>query len=315
MTLTHRLAKIAQTVWRAWDDFWFRPLDPYGACAFRFVFGLGLTAFYFNRFLYFDLYYSERGLLPYHWLLELFPQGYEAPVQWHVLLSNEKTAYMLHLVLILGVALLTIGILNRFWKVLLFMLALSFHFRNFTILYGADMVSIAWLFYLTFIPTTAHFNPFARFAKSRAKTAASKTDALGSIGIRLIQLQLCIIYAYSGFEKAKGLSWWRGDALWYVLGNGQLVPLDLSFVHHFPGVIALIGFLTLLWEAYFPLLVLFRRVRNAALVFGLFLHLGIGLLMNLPFFSYFMTSAYLLFVDRQDLERWAARLRGSRRAR
>jgi hypothetical protein len=98
------------------------------------------------------------------------------------------------------------------------------------------------------------------------------------------------------------MSWWRGDALWAVFGNGQIVSWDLSFVAPYPILLVLATFSTLLWEVYFPVLV-WTRLKHATLLFGVALHSGIGLLMNLKCFALSMLAPYALFLSENTLEK------------
>src|SRR5213075_1245644 len=94
-----------------------------------------------------------------------------------------------------------------------------------------------WLLYLCFTRTDEIFRfplPGARAARWIAP-GASKTDLFSTVGFRLLQVQLMIIYAYSGLEKLRGVTWWQGDAIWNTLANGQLVGLNLSFIAHVPA--------------------------------------------------------------------------------
>ncbi|HTL10925.1 MAG TPA: hypothetical protein VL588_00470, partial [Bdellovibrionota bacterium] len=114
----------------------------------------------------------------------------------------------------------------------------------------------------------------------------------------------CIIYVYGGFEKMRGATWWQGDAIWNALANMQLVKVNLEFIAWIPGTIALITYFTVVWETYFAALVWPRQTRPYVLAFGVLLHAGIGLTMNIPFFSYFMIASYLVFVEGPALRRW-----------
>jgi hypothetical protein len=126
--------------------------------------------------------------------------------------------------------------------------------------------------------------------------------------VRLMQIQLCVIYVYTGMEKLKGHPWWKGSAVWGVLGNHQMMLFDLSFLQQWPLIIAAMTHLTLIFEIYFAVLVWIRPLRNYVLLFGLAFHAMIGFSMGLFFFSAGMMSAYVLFADpnwlRQRLPRF-----------
>jgi hypothetical protein len=129
---------------------------------------------------------------------------------------------------------------------------------------------------------------------------------------RLCQIQVCVIYGYSGLKKLKGQVWWAGDALWNSLADPQLARWDFSWLAHFALPLTGLTFLTLAWEIYFPAMVWVRPIRKPVLMIGVFLHLGIAIGLNLPFFAALMISTYLLFLDRETLTHGASILKKSK---
>jgi hypothetical protein len=127
--------------------------------------------------------------------------------------------------------------------------------------------------------------------------------------MRMMQFQLCIIYAYTGFEKLKGASWWDGTALWSVLANPQMVNHDWTFLRHVPLVIAIGSFSSVIFEIYFPAAMMQSQLRRIWLAVGILFHLAIGFLMGLMHFSLVMISVYFLFMQPELLERLLTHLK------
>lgn len=123
-----------------------------------------------------------------------------------------------------------------------------------------------------------------------------------SAGLRITQIQLCLIYGYTGFEKLKGGDWWDQTAIWKVLGNEQLMTSDLSFLKSVPLVIGLATWGTVLFEVYAPVLLWMKGLRRWVVLAGWLLHLGIAATMGLFVFSLTMMSGYLLFLELDDLK-------------
>lgn len=297
---------------KLWDRFWFGPQDLIQVSLFRMIFGCSLFVFYLIRQFDLEFQLSERGLLPYLLSRQLMPEFYRPPIAWSALLSHSEWIPWIHagfLLLILTWALgvfARLGKLGRLASIFIFILHLAFSYRNPMVVYGSDMVATCWLFYLCLIDTNQYFR--IKFSKKTQAPLSEKPvlvhQNLSSMGIRFIQIQLCIIYAYSGLDKARGVTWWRGDAVWNSLSNGQIVAFDLGFIHHLPLLLSFVCFGVLLWEVYFPVLVWIHPIRKPLLTFGCILHLFISFLMGLPFFAIFMISTYLLFIDAATLRRW-----------
>jgi hypothetical protein len=125
---------------------------------------------------------------------------------------------------------------------------------------------------------------------------------LSSMAFRFAQIQVCIIYGFSGLMKIEGPHWWRGEAVWDVLINQQLARWDFSWLAAFPIVITLSTYATLLWEVYFPVLIWLKPMRRVTLLVGVMLHLGIGLALNLPYFAGVMIATYILFLDSNEVD-------------
>jgi hypothetical protein len=170
--------------------------------------------------------------------------------------------------------------------------------RNLAVQFGVDTIGTFFLLYLCFAESGARYSLDA-WLRPRER----RQTTLSHVAWRLMQLQVCVIYGYSGMEKLKGVRWWDGSALWDVLSAGNLQRWDMSFVAHAPLVIATVVYLVLLWEVYFPVLVWVPRTRLPVLFFGVLMHVGIFVFMNLPSFGFLMISLYVLFLTEDEIAR------------
>jgi hypothetical protein len=291
----------------AWDRFWFAPVDLYNLALFRCVFFCVLFVMYVLRFFEIKLLFYNEGLMPFALAKEFAPPFY-APLFYWFPTSNVGilTAYLVFLVLLLLGAL---GFLRRWSTWLVLALHLAFLQRNYTVIYGADLISSFWLFYLSLAD---HSRGFRVWKSEACPVVHQQNDLLTSVAYRLIQIQLCITYGYTGLEKLKGTSWWEGTAVWKVLGNTQLAPMDFSFMVRFPVLIALMTYSTLLFEIYFPVAVWYKPLRKYWLSLGAAFHLVAAWSMGLHFFSLLMIVAYIPFISSQTWREFLARAKFSR---
>lgn len=289
--------KTARSAYREWCRFWFDSGDARWVAVYRVLLSSGLFFFYLSRQFDYEFLYSNDGVLPFSHYYHVIPEPLRSPIPYEWLARIPEVGQGLHALFLLLLLLLAFGIIGRGLAWFAFILHMVFICRNPLLIYGPDMVGTFFLAYLAMMDSN-------RFASPWKRSRAAKVDALTSVGVRLVQVQVCIIYLYSGFEKAKGNSWWQGDALWRALSNGQLVSWDFGLLKHFPMMIAVSTFTTVLWETYFPVLVWVPRTRYWMLGFGVFLHLLIAFTLNIPFFSWFMCATYVLFLPSV----WAERL-------
>ncbi len=284
-------------LWKAWEIFWFGEMDGYPLGVFRAVFAGILFIMYSIRGLEFQLLFSNEGLMPFDRAQLFAPETYQPLFYWFPE-SNSLLAlcYVLFLVLLLA---LSLGLIGRrlCWLVLFF--HLMFFQRNYMTIYGADLISNFFLLALCF--TNAH-----RYFSLRhwlfPQWNRPESSPLDTMGVRMIQVQLCIIYGFTGLEKMKGNEWWEGTAVWAVLTNAQLNFMDFSFFHYFPVVVVVMTWATLLFEVYFPVVIWFQGLRKYWLSIGFLFHLGAAVFMSLPFFSTIMVSSYLVFMNRRQIQ-------------
>lgn len=285
---------------QAFREFFTAPQPLIKSSVFRVLVGLTLTVFYFERFLDFEWLFSERGLVPYSLAATMVPEFYKPPLL--LFSSHEGFLYSLHIAFIVALLLLTLGLGGRILAWVTFILHVIFMQRNYVVIYGPDFIATVWLLYMGLLKTDRYLT-IKQFLYKQPMLPISWTtcemgDAFNTVGVRLIQIQLCVIYAYGGTEKLRGITWWRGDAIWNTLANGQLVTSDYSFIAHMPWLVAGMTFATLLWEIYFPVIVWVRKLRPWVLAFGIVLHVGIGWTMNIVFFSLLMMCSYVMFLER-----------------
>lgn len=138
-------------------------------------------------------------------------------------------------------------------------------------------------------------------APASAVWSVSRPRSASDVGIypwplRLLYVQMAIIYFMNGLFKLLGPEWRSGDALSIVLGDSGWIRFSLAG-WTIPGPILLVSvWLVLAWELTFPLLVLAPRWRIGALIFGIVFHLSTAALMRVGMFPAYMLCFYAMFV-------------------
>ncbi len=275
-----------------WNRFWFESYSPVQLHLLRTATAVLLFGFYAIRALDLQWLYSETGLLTYETLSEAFPFQYRwTLLQWF---RSDLSVYVLHTVFLLSLLGMLWGRFARVFTVIAFILHLSFLQRNVAVIFGADNIATHLLFCLCFVPS--------RDSAQNQKLDLNHWHSIfGSIAFRFVQVQMCIVYIYSGLEKLKGPTWWKGEAIWYVLANPQFARVNLDWAANLPIVLSIATYLTLLWEIYFTVLVWLPSWRKKVLLFGVLFHLGIGFMVNIPYFSLLMIASYSVFLTQEEV--------------
>ena len=270
-------------LWNGWSRFWFESHSPFQLKIFRILFACLLLGIYLIRTFDLEFYFSNSGILPLSVLNEAMPHDFK----WSLLswVHGNFGLWALHLVFLASLVSLLFGWQPRISAIIAYVIHLSFLNRNMAIAYGFDLMSTFFLFYLCFV------------SYEKELKVGSLKATVSSIAFRLCQIQVCLVYAYSGLGKLRGNQWWNGQALWDVLANPQRARFDFSFLSHFPIVLIIATYLTLAWEIYFPVLVWNKSSRYPTLLLGALMHLGIAFTINLPFFGLLMIVSYSLFLE------------------
>jgi hypothetical protein len=283
---------------RRWDHFWFAPTETYHLALFRVVLALTLLTMYSIRIVDFDFFYGKNAFLPGSNGWDLLPSNMIPLWRWFP--ESPAITYVLHVALLVGLVLLLLGLGGRLITFALYILQLGFFQQNFAVSYGADVIAFHWLLYLSLTRHNDHLNVLNLFRK---RAAIRLRGGATRVGLRLIQIQVALIYGFSGFEKLKGGPWWDGSAVWVTLSSMDLVDYDFSFLSQLPLLAFLASFLPLIWEIYFPVLIIQTGWRPWVLGFGVMFHFMIGWIMHLPFFGLVMTSSYFVFFNSVAIER------------
>ncbi|AUX34100.1 MULTISPECIES: HTTM domain-containing protein [Sorangium] len=152
--------------------------------------------------------------------------------------------------------------------------------------YGADLFANIFLFYLVWVPSGAALS-VDRWLRGPSRAAAEPTPA-ARLGLRVVQLHLCIAYLASGLEKASGPSWWNGEAIWRSVMLPEYRQLDFSWLAWHPWMAQAAGWAVLGVEIGYAFLIWPRLTRRAVIVATALLHLGIAAFMGLGVFGAIM---------------------------
>ncbi len=249
--------------------------------------------------------FTILSLIPRSEALGVYPDFYRPFFEYFF--WPDQFAPIVHAILILLLLLATLGLTNRPILFLTWFISQGFMNRNYSMLFGADVIGALFLFYISFTNCTDFFSIKKYIFKSeKIHKPQIFSDQISTVFFRLMQIQICVIYMYTGFEKLKGNSWWDGTALWTVFANPQFTGFDLIWLRQFPLFFAAGTFMSVIFEIYFPTMILNKKIRPYWLLLGLFFHTAIGITLSLMTFSLIMISTYFLFLDRLDLRRWSS---------
>jgi hypothetical protein len=270
----------------AWERFWFEPRSLAPLVLVRIAF----------------------GMLVFLWALSVLPDATTffgpdgvvtgAPHRagaWSVLhvWDSGAAAVLLVVLLAIGGLCLAAGFATRVASVVVFVAFVSLGNRNPFIGNAGD----ALLRVLSLYMVLAAFAPRSAWP------------------LRLIQIQVSLIYIGTVWAKLRGSAWPDGDAVAYAFRLEDLARFAVPDIGASLLVTHVMTYGTLVVEAALGVLIWVRRLRPWLLVAGVCLHLGIEYRLRVGFFSWAILTTYLAFLPGQTAERmldWGARLRSRR---
>jgi Vitamin K-dependent gamma-carboxylase len=192
--------------------------------------------------------------------------------------ADSTTVQVAFAVYVVALHLLLLGCWTRIAAVASWLLFLAFKKAGSVSAYGGFEFAQIALFYCALFPVGGALSIDAIRHPAPPSLAAS-------IGVRLLQLHLCIVYGASGIEKSLGEQWWSGEAIWRALMRPGLVGFDFSWLADHPLLAKAACWGTMLCEAGYPLFIWIRRTRRIWLLAIIGLHVGIAITLGLVFFS------------------------------
>ena len=274
---------------RSWNAFWFTPADPLPLAVVRIATGLLLAWSCWVWLRDPDAFFGPGGWLPAHEVWRMNDQPWQW--SWFFAASSPTAVRVLIGITLAAAVFLTLGLASQLAAVVALAGLVSMANRAPLNVFGFDDTLGLLLIPLVVGPAGACLSLDHRFGLTSA------TPSVGAaIALRLLQVQLCVVYFFSGCGKMFGASWWEGTALWGAVANVQYRTLDLTGLARHPLVTNALTLGTLVWEVAYPAIVWPRLTRRLALAMAVVVHLGIGLAMGMLEFGLAMITANLAFV-------------------
>jgi len=271
-----------------WERFWFKSQPTSSLAVVRIVFGLLVFTWTLSLAPDLDAFFGRAGLLS--------GQIGGAGV-WGVLaiFRSDLAVQVLFVVLLVASFGVIVGYRTRLAAVLVFIGVMSFERRDPYVFNTGDGLVRLIAFYLMLAPAGAALS-LDRFLGTRERFWEFPWRAPWAL--RLMQIQLSVVYIAGLWIKVQGTTWNDGTAVSYALRVSDLHRLPLpSFVTNSLLIANVLTYGTLAVEASVAVLVWNRRLRPWVLLIGACLHLGIEWSIRVGFFSFAMLTLYLSFLD------------------
>jgi hypothetical protein len=270
----------------AWRTFWFRPEPAYTLGLMRIAFGALTVAWTLSFFADLQDLFGSNGVAPdlsrdpYVWsLFRIWPDDQALLIGWFLLLVSALA--------------MTVGWHSRLASIAVCALILSFQHRDPSVFNSGDILIRIEALFLALASCGAALSLDQR----RLTGTFWSAQVRAPWAIRLMQVQLSVMYLAAVRSKLSGTAWSEGTAVSYALRLKDMLiaPVPQWFIEN-PLLINVATWGALAVELSLGVLVWNRRLRPWVLLAGVFMHTSIMLTMAVGFFTPAVLVLYLAFV-------------------
>ena len=286
---------------RAWSQIWFQPRPTTPLEIARIGVGSAILFHYGMATPFLFVFWGDTDWMPRDvalmyldgpWMQSVFFY-FSAPWQW----------IAFHIFFLLCCAAFVVGWRTSWVKWIVLVGHISYDYRNLTLSYGAESIAACLLFILCLAPVGRAMS----LDRVRAVRAAKRANLEATLPpytgpwagacTRLMQIQMAVLFLYSGIEKIRGDEWWSGDALWWAFTTTEFYhdPLLALFAQQY-WLVTVGTYASIVIEIAFPFLIWQRATRPYLLAAAIFLHVSFAVLLGLVYFSFIMSMGHMSFL-------------------
>jgi hypothetical protein len=207
---------------------------------------------------------------------------------------SDASVVLFYFLLLVGTIALLVGFRARLAALVVFVCLISFGRRDPWVLNSGDLLVQVLAFYMLLMPSGTALSVDRWLGEPRRFW---EFPARAIWPLRLVQVQVSILYLAAVWAKVRGVTWNDGTAVSYAFRIDDVARFPVpGFVTDSLVLANLLTYGTLAVELSIGILVWNRVLRPWVLLLGVGLHLGIDYAVRVGFFSYAVLVAYIVFI-------------------
>jgi Vitamin K-dependent gamma-carboxylase len=278
----------------AWNAFFFDPVPVHSVALFRILFSIVLLIDAIFLLANAREYLGPEGLIEHARYYDR-NRGRALSLFLH-LPGTMRSVYLILGLHIFAIVLLGVGLFTPVSTAIAFVTLRSIVNRNPKICNGGDNVARIMCFLLIFTPAgRAYSVDSILFHAPGASDQAALFHAPWAL--RLMQIQISIIYLRACYWKLRGVTYRNGIAIYYATISEYYRRLSVPRFFVRTPIVQALTWGTLALEGALGSAIWVQEFRAPLIVMGIFFHAAIEFVLNLHLFGWYMIVCLLLFVD------------------
>ena len=299
------LVRLAQNAFvglgKAWSQIWFQNSSTVPLEISRIGIGTALLLHYGMATLHVFDFWGDGGLMPRRLLDQEVTDPFVQSVFFYFSASWQLALF--HALFLACCISFMLGWRTSWVKWVVLIGQISYEHRNPMFFYGVDKILASLLLILCLAPVGRALSldrlraiRAAKRIKLNATIPAYRSEWTGAC-LRLMQVQMAVLFFYSAVSKMGSDDWMSGDAVWHVFTTDEhYSALILSALASNYWLVNVATYGTVLIEIAFVFLIWQPRTRPYLLAAALLLHAQLAILMGLFYFSFVMMMGHMSFV-------------------
>jgi hypothetical protein len=242
----------------AWNEFWFQPSGGRRLTHVRIGVMIVIALWFASFFADLGYWFGSEGVFSVGASSRILDFAEASRWQrWSPLWLTDATAAY-YATLVAGIVLATVAALGYGGRLVLFTLmgvTIAWVHRIMWLSGPVEPLLIPLILYLAIAPTSKVFG--------RERTG--EASVLNNLVLRMIQVHIWIVLAAGFLSQLANLTWWRGEAIWWLSASGRSQMVTLQLLGDHPLLINFFTHLILSLEAVALLAILQRPFRKLGL--------------------------------------------------
>ncbi|MFT6921396.1 MAG: putative membrane protein YphA (DoxX/SURF4 family) [Crocinitomicaceae bacterium] len=287
-----------QDIAELWDSFFFDRIPVHSLAIFRIGLALVLLIDTVYNLLNLKEYFGPNGIVSYDSYRKKNGKGTLS--LFLILPATMRSVYLvigLHITFLLMVLL---GLFTPISVLLAFITLRSTISRNSSLCNGGDSVAKLMCWLLIFAPCGYAYSLDEYFFYALSMPDQEYLMQAPWV-LRLMQIQVSIIYIYTVYWKLKGKTWRNGTAIYYAMNSEFYRRFKMPKPFLKTPFVQAITWSVLLAEFGIGMGIWIEELRYPMIAVGIVLHLVFEYTMNVHLFSWYMMMCLILFIDPTDI--------------